>query len=405
MLDTVLLVLLWCTVIVRLPSLRRGAAQWALWTLFLTLALAKTVVLGSVAQWIDQSAGKVDTATLLHHLLGIVSAVSVLYFISMVTDGDTGRPRIRAYYLGSAVLASAVMTVLFFVTDDRIHNSVDELLSAPIVSFSTVVYWLVLEFYLGVVVAMAARLLWGVSRQSVTGVLRVGFSIIGIGAFLNALYALYKFVYIVLHSAGVPLPAGVIATTSNLLLSVAVFLVVVGAAIPAVARSWQFLRLRWAIRALEPLWQTMQREFPAMILPQKPPTTSGILASSRLRLYQRLIEIRDGMLELRRYASPDVVPDAREYLVGREVEESQLAVLAEACWIELALRRLKAGAQVSGEPQTSAVGQGGASVEEEADWLISVSRARVRSRHPAEFAAWWERSGRAESPGEEIGSR
>jgi hypothetical protein len=390
--DTIVLVLLWLTVVLRLPSLARGSKQRALWSIFLTLAVAKTIVLGPVAALIEQLSSRPDLTTLLHHLLGVAGAVALLRFMSLVTDATSRRPHATLHHLGSGLVVAVLLTGLFVSSADGIYVTVDELLATPRVSVAAVAYWLVLETYLGAALVVATAMFWRISNKSSARLLRLGLRIIGFGTLLNAVYALFKIAYVVAHAAGVKLPAPLIAQLSSALLAAAVALVVVGGAVPALAAVWKVVDTHRKMRALLPLWRVMQAEFPEIVLhyPRNSNRlTAGLGAEGQLRLYRRIIEIRDGMLELSNYVPVGVADDAARFLDQSSATAADVPALVDACWIELGIRRLRSDAAVlSGRSHQV---EGGASIEEEADWLSQVSRAISRSAQPARFAEWWER--------------
>ncbi|MET0233296.1 MAG: MAB_1171c family putative transporter [Kibdelosporangium sp.] len=382
--------LLWGLVAGWLPAVRRGAKQRALWLIFLSLALAKTVTLEPVADGINSGIGT-NANTLAQHLLGILAAVALLRFISLISGAYVERPRAKAVQLFLGLGVAAALILLFAISSDGIQSSADELIAAPIVRPTTVVYWLLMEAYLGTALYMGAMLIWRVSKSSPTNALRISLWIMVAGVALNVLFAIYKSAYILLHVAGADLPK-IVATISNYMLSTSNLLTVIGVSLPALTAARSLLRARRSLHALAPLWQTMRATFPDMILyvSAKLPTADGILATARLRLYRRLIEIRDGMLELRGYIPAAVHSDALGYLAEKGIEGDEAAVLAEACWIEVALRRVRAGDKPGGNPPAGSSIEGGENEEEEARWLSRVSQAHAKSPHPKEFADRWE---------------
>jgi hypothetical protein len=383
-------VLLWGLVVGWLPAVRRGAKQRALWLIFLSLALAKTVTLGSVADGINSTFGS-NANTLAQHLLGILAAVALLRFISLISGAYDERPRAKAVQLFLGVGVAAALILLFAISSDVIHSSADALLASPIVQPVTVVYWLLMEAYLGTALYMGGMLIWRVSKASPTNLLRVGLWLMVAGAALNVLFAVYKSAYILLHAAGTDLPK-IVATVSNYMLSTSNLLTVIGVSLPAFTAARSLVRAQRSLRALAPLWQTMRETFPDMILyvSEKLPSADGMLATARLRLYRRLIEIRDGMLELRGYIPATVHSDALAYLAEKGIQGDEASVLAEACWIEVALRRVRAGEKPEGNPAAGSSIEGGENEEEEARWLSRVSQAHARSPHPKDFADRWE---------------
>jgi hypothetical protein len=96
----------------------------------------------------------------------------------------------------------------------------------------------------------------------------------------------------------------------------------------------------------------------------------------QLRLYRRVIEIRDGMLVLRDYLPAGTLARARGYVGDNPA-------LIEACGIALALERHRSGAAPTehGDPWASIGGE----VADEVAWLSAVSAA-FRRKEPAAFA-------------------
>ncbi|CAM3331374.1 MAB_1171c family putative transporter [Kibdelosporangium persicum] len=372
--------LLWGLVAGWVPSLRRGVKQQVVWLIFLSVALIKTLAVGSVGAAVEDVLGT-NGDVVVQHLLAIVAAVNLLRFITLIADRPT-----RSYHVLLGLGVAVALIVLFTLARDGVHSSAEELLAESETSPAVVAYWLVLEAYLGTALCMGCLLLWRVSRTVPMNLLRVGFWLMCAGTALNALFAVYKSAYIIANAAGVELPTGLVAAISDAMLPTAGLLIVSGVLLPASSFAWELLGLRLSMRALAPLWRTMRETFPDVILyvSEKLPSADGVLATARLRLYRTLIEIRDGMLELRGYVPPETIGEAREFLADRGVHGDQAAVLAEACWIEVALRRRHAGMRPC--PGEWASIPGGADEREEANWLSKVSKARRTSRYPARFA-------------------
>ncbi|MGA4848550.1 MAB_1171c family putative transporter [Streptomyces sp. G5(2025)] len=389
LLNAIVLGLLWATVVLRVPSLARGASERALWLIFLTLALAKTAALSTVRDGINSLAGGYDIAPLLYHLLGVAGATALLRFISLVTGLYAVKARALTLQAGGAVAVALLLMFLYALDPGEIYASADEFLAAGTDSPAAVVYWLILETYLGAALMTTAVLFWRVSRSSTAPLLRIGFRTVWLGLVLNALYAIYKIVYVVAHLFSAELPKGIIAQVSDALLAIAVGLMVIGVTLPALSGARKGLSLYRSLHSLNPLWRTVGREFPEIVLPVPHGMTSGAggLGAAELRRYRRIIEIRDGMVHLRSRLPATVGDEALAFLRQKEVAEEQLAVLAEACWIEAGLRSGGTGAPSVCEQEWPV--PGGKSIEDEAVWLSRVSHAWRRSPVPREFAEYW----------------
>lgn len=363
-----------------LPALRRGPKQRTVWRIFLAFAVIKTVALPPVAGAVQDVLGT-NADTLLQHLLAIAAGVNLLRFVAFITGR---RPNSRQVLLGLGVATTLV--ALFAMASHGIHGSAEHLLAQRETNPVVIAYWMLLEAYLGTVLCTGGLLIWRVSRASPTNLLRVGLWLMCAGAAINALFAVYKSAYILANAAGVRMPTELVAAISDRMLPVSGLLIVSGVVLPTWTVVRELIAIHRSMRALAPLWHTMRTTFPQVILyvSERLPSADGLLATARLRLYRRLIEIRDGMLELRQYAPPATPGEALEYLAAQGIHGRQAAVLAEACWIEVALRRKKAGTRPCQGcwPSTP----GGADEHEEAKWLAEISTAHRLSPYPGRFA-------------------
>ncbi|MGC4807729.1 MAB_1171c family putative transporter [Micromonospora sp. DT233] len=391
MLDAVVLALLWLTVVLRTPSLVRGPAPRAVWLVFLGLALAKTIVFAPVTEVITSVSERPDLITLIHHLLGVVCAVAVLRFVTLVTGMDDVRPRAPRQVRITGLVVAVVLTLLFGVSDEGIEVDLDVLLASPTMSAPTVLYWLVLEVYLGGALAVATLLFWRTANRSTARLLRIGLRLIALGTLLNTGYAVVKIVFILVHAAGKALPLRSAAGVLDIVLTLVPTLIVVGGALPGSALAWRIVRAHRTIAALSPLWRLMRSLFPDIVLPYRQDRRWPLVDHGELRLllYRRIIEIRDGILQLGNFVPAGAGEDALRFVRAAGAAEADESALAEACRIELGVRRMRAG-EPAGAGRDEPVG-GGASIEEESEWLSRVSRAAAHSPLPARFAEWWER--------------
>ncbi|MGX6607920.1 MAB_1171c family putative transporter [Micromonosporaceae bacterium Da 78-11] len=344
-LPAVLLVLLWGTVAARLPTLWRDRRQRALWASVASLALCKTASFPPVAEMLH--------APIAPHLLGVLAASFLLRFITLVTGAAGGR---RQLALVAGVLA--LLGVLAAVSGG-IGTSA-ELLTGDLPG-TVVAYWVVLEAYLGTVLVTATALFWTLGRAAPTGLPRLGLRALAIGSCLIALYAAFKTVLIVAHGFGAAVDFPAIEPVAHRVQTVGVLLAVGGAVAPAGHRARAAARAYRDLLALRPLWTAMRDAFPEVILftPRRAVIELAGVDDVHLRLYRRVIEIRDGLLALRDYL-PAEVPAAADPAV------------TEARAVALALRRRAAG-EPAGEPGSWA--PVGPDMADEVAWLSRVSAA------------------------------
>jgi hypothetical protein len=195
---------------------------------------------------------------------------------------------------------------------------------------------------------------------------------------LISLYAALKTGVIVVHALGASLSVDRIEPAANAMRNLGIIICLIGAAVPAAGKLRSVVHAYRSLWALRPLWQVMRRTFPDVILF---PRRRALLELAgvdevQLRLYRRVIEIRDGMLTLRDYLPAGTLAAARRYVGERPA-------LVEACGIALALRRHRSGAVAAGTNDRWA--EIGGEVADEVVWLSAVGAA-FRRPEPAAFA-------------------
>ena len=157
---------------------------------------------------------------------------------------------------------------------------------------------------------------------------------------------------------------------AELVQAVTVLLTVTGGVAVSYPRARSALIAYRSLLALRPLWKAMRDAFPAIILfsPRRAVIELAGVDDVHLRLYRRVIEIRDGMLAL------------REHLPEGYATDGDPAV-AEARGILLALRARAEGEPANGRP--GAWAPVGPEMADEVAWLRRVSRAYRRLRGTA----------------------
>ncbi len=368
-LSTALFVALWVTVLVRLPTLGRGPQQRALWATVLALALVKTASSPAGAEFL---ATVTDRWWAVPHLLGMVSAYFLLRFVSLVTGWVAAHPRAAGSQLAVTV---TLIAAAFWLSGTATGDST-----------SDTGYWVVLNGYLGIVLALAGAIFWQATRTAPRSALRAGLRAMAVGVWIIALYAVVKTGLVLLHALGAPVSFDPIEPAANTLRTLGMILAVVGAAVPAGGKLRNVTRAYRSLWELRPLWTRMRRTFPDVILfsPRRALIELAGVEEVRLRLYRRVIEIRDGMLALRAYLPEDTHREAGRFL-GPDPDPA----LVEACAVALALDRRDRG--VSPSEMDSGWTDVGGELADEVAWLGAVSQAgrkpEVRSFTAASSAA------------------
>ncbi|MGW6985239.1 MAB_1171c family putative transporter [Streptomyces sp. NPDC054932] len=342
-LETAVLIMLWAVTVWRVPSAVRTVKQRALWTAFAALTLSMTLRLPGVMHTLDAWAGVNNLSTLVKHWLGMIAAGAVVDFVVAIARPETGR-RLRARHY-AALVAMTSMAVLFSFFVPRPHEVTDFFAHNAGNGWATV-YYLVFVVYLGIAMATATWLFWGSARHASALWLRTGVRLMGIGTAVGVLYTLVRAGYMTSRLAGLTDSGSDIAVDSatDALKYAAIGFILVGSSIPAFGVAWRTVQDGRRHRQLQPLWQDLTAVTPDIVL------RTGLLRSPRLRLYRRVIEIRDAALALDAHADADVRERARA-AARRAGFDPATSPAAEALWLRAARERKTRGALPAASPR------------------------------------------------------
>ncbi len=151
------------------------------------------------------------------------------------------------------------------------------------------------------------------------------------------------------------------------------------------AETFAFLALERAGAAAYPpalAWRALRRLMPlrSALCSAIPEAASvgiqGARRSARLRLYQRVIELRDAALILRPYRDPEVASAAARAARAAGFSGRELAATVEAAVLASAVRAWNTGRPaLHSAGDTGVVPAPGPDLRSETDWLVTVSRA------------------------------
>jgi hypothetical protein len=236
------------------------------------------------------------------------------------------------------------------------------------------VYLQVFYTYLGTAMGAAAVLFWRAGLLPPRGTVRWGLWLLGAGTSGAACYAAYQTLYLILRV----LDAVSIANARTLIQygadieNVAILLILAGLTMPAFGVAAQNARDLAALRALRGIWHELAAAVPEVTVGSWRQVVLGSVGAPRILLIRRTAEIRDAAFALRCYVPPGLVVDARHRLSGHGLSGVDLDAATEACWLNLAIRALAAGAPAD-EP--AHVLPGGQTLAEEVRWLRQVAEA------------------------------
>ncbi|GAB2966752.1 MAB_1171c family putative transporter [Saccharothrix stipae] len=340
--------LAWALVLSRGPG---GAARRRVRWVLVGLACSLTAQIPAVSALVGEVSGVRDAGRLVSHAGMVFTAWAAQEFVACMNGSPRG-PRWQAWWAAGAF---GLMCVLFAALPDLRPQS-------PWVMEYCLVY------AVAQVPALVAVIGLGV-RHAQDRTLRVSLRLIAAGTVLGLLYLVDKSVLAVAPRAGFEFPFGRSVLPAKVLPTTAYVLVLVGAALPA-AVSW--LRHYRLHRGLGPLWRALYQADPRFAL--DPPSVPDVvvLRHLRLRVYRRVIEIRDGLLALRPHRSPEVASSARARAVASGLTGRALEAAVEAEIVAEALVRSR-----QAETATSPAGPvaGGTDLADDTAFLAQVSAA------------------------------
>jgi hypothetical protein len=166
-----------------------------------------------------------------------------------------------------------------------------------------------------------------------------------IGALFGSGYIVHEGLRAVALALGLSNPFLDSDAVARVLILVCLALTLTGSTIPAWGNriglpallAW-FDRYR-VHRQLYPLWHDLYRVAPEIALfpPRSPATDALALRDLDLRLYRRIVEIRDGILALRRSVDPWVMERARELGRAAHLQDQEIQAVVEAASIAAGL--------------------------------------------------------------------
>lgn len=345
--------LAWLVFLARRPGEDR--ARRYIRRILLGLAVSLTALTPAGHAAIHWLTGGIDLPRLVGHA-GMLLAAWAAQDLMLYLNGLRGRGLWHTWWIAGMF---CVMCVFFALTPNLMPQS-------P---------W-VFEYVLAYVVAQAPaftnviRLCLRYARVADTVTLRVALRVVVAGTVGASLYLVSKTVLAAAPRFGFDYPFGRSVLVSKVLPTSAYLLVLIGAILPALV-TW--LGRYRHYRRLGPLWRDLYRSDPAIAL--DPPTLPDALAfvRLRLRLYRRVIEIRDGLLALRPYRDPAIATAARTRATTEGLVGQHLEAVVEAATIAAALRAKTAGHPLA--PELDLPVTGGADLAEETAFLTLVADA------------------------------
>ncbi len=347
--------LCWLAVAYKLRDLCRNPRSGALRSLCLTLvALAASLTAQLTAAAIDRYSAIPNLGRVLSNSTALIAACGAQVFLVHIThDPAAARPVARRRYRTLAICL-VLIAVLFAATPPDPNSSAASARHFQTI-YSSPYIWIYLG-YLATTLAGITRLSWHYAALSPSLSLRLGLRTTAVAGGLGLIYALLRGLFLTAHLLGTSLPAWEAATAGPLYLLTA-SLMLLGGTLPAwgsaLGAGRDLVRGHRSLRRLQPLWHALRAAFPDITLLPPSNRFADMLdpRDVNLRLYRRIVEIRDGQLALRPYVTPELAQTAQ-----RHARDARLTGPLRDAAIEAATIAAGLAAKADGEAGTAVAG-------------------------------------------------
>ncbi|MFD7663874.1 MAB_1171c family putative transporter [Streptomyces sp. NPDC059788] len=361
---------LWSAVLLRCRSAVRSPHQRGLWLAVVTAAVAMTMDLPAVDDFLEDRTGLGHLNHLVRDVFGVLSAGAVLRFVA--TSGN--RRYGKGVYVAVAAMTATLITLDLLAAPHDEHTAHGARSAAE-----TIAYWLILMTMHLLAGALCFRLCWRYAGRTESRSLRLGLRLFGWGTASAGLFWAGHF-FLFLLGAGQSVPwLRLLMVVQGVLWGAAILLPVVVTSAGAVGHIGTVWRL-W------PLWRHLVDAAPHVALMKPRSRLLELLRprhSWRLLGYRKVIETRDAILGLRGYAGPAVPGLARRYTVTAGLADGEADVVALACELSEARRAKLAGLPRRTAPEGS-FGADSCDLDDETAFLLRLARA-YRSPHVRRF--------------------
>lgn len=247
----------------------------------------------------DQALHVPDVSVPLKNLATVAASATMVHIVGLMSARPADGARLRRVVYALLAGAAVAMTVLFVLIPRRPEHGdfVAERAGTPLVTAYSVLTQLGL--FTGLTCCLA--LFHPAAGRAGRGAMRAGLRLLTAGAVVGLLFMLNRVLFQVSNAMGSDALNGSGAmSVSRSLLAAMLLLFATGAALPALGGLRRRVAHYVALQRLRPLWASLVAAVPHVVLGDPPGRLADLLALGRadLRLYRRIIEIRDAQWEL-----------------------------------------------------------------------------------------------------------
>lgn len=377
------LAFLWLVVLVRIPTIR-GRNERTMWSALLLGATSMSLQITFTYELAVHLVGRDFLGInrdIVADVIGLFAAAAIFSFVLKVV----GKDQYARLTYGAALVVTAALLLINHYFDQRTPTGSSQ------DSIAGTVYWLILLLYHFLANSWCAYICWRCFARTRSSPLRVALLFFSIGTAMAALYMLLSLIHFLI-------PINSIARFFPLVRASEAFLYGAAAAVPIVTSMSRSIRASAWLSQLYPLWRDITKSVDGLTL-HKP---RGYLlylflacTDQRQGLYRKIIEIQDGLLELKRYVPAETLLAANHYVQAQGLPDEDVLAATTASWIASALRNRSQDHQTladhADQPQQSA------SLSAEAAHLSKVAFF-YSSPLPAQFGAFLRQAQNAPHP-------
>ncbi|WP_433615871.1 MAB_1171c family putative transporter [Dactylosporangium sp. CA-139114] len=255
-----------------------------------------------------------DISVPLKNLATVAASAAMVHVTGLMPGPLADRPRLRRWAYALLAVTGVTMAVLFVLAprSPARGDFVAEHAGTPLVT----AYGVLTQFGLFVGLACCLALFHPAAGRAERGALRAGLRLLTAAALVGLLFIANRVAFQVSNALGSDVMNGPGAENlSRVILAAMLLLFAAGAALPAIGGLQRWLAHYAALQRLRPLWAASVAALPHVVLGDPPSRLADLLTlrGVDLRLYRRIIEIRDAQWELGQ--AQQAPPDADTSLV------------------------------------------------------------------------------------------
>ncbi|MFI5910828.1 MAB_1171c family putative transporter [Dactylosporangium sp. NPDC051541] len=287
----------------------------------LFVALSFTINRREIAFAADSLLHVPDIAVPGKTLTTAAASAAMVHLTSLMPGPVAERPNLRRWAYGLLGAAAVAMVVIFLLVPRSPEHGdfVAEQAGTPLVT----AYGVLTQFGLFVGLACCVALFHPAAQRAAPGLMRVGLRLLTVAPFVGLLFILNRVAFQVTNAVGSDLMNGPVwESTSRALLAAMLLAFAAGALLPALGGIGRWVAHYSALQRLRPLWLRSVSATPHVVLGDPPSRLADLLTlrGVDLRLYRRIIEIRDAQWEQGLAEGPSEL-DPAEGVSGRDPAE------------------------------------------------------------------------------------